>query len=85
MKFIQTNQQKQIWETLTGAVVKAATGKKLSPRENFALFLAGGPESLMGKDVEQRFVKYIQSNLATPNFKYVSPEKFFSSVRMLSK
>lgn len=74
-----------VWDLLTGAVAKAATGKKLTPRENFALFLAGSPESLMKQDVEQRFVKHIQSNLANPNFKYVSPEKFFSSVRMLSK
>jgi hypothetical protein len=75
----------QIWQLLTGAVVKAITGKKLTPRENFALFLAGSPESLMDRDTEQRFVKHIKTNLANPNFKYDTPGKFFASVRMTSK
>ena len=80
----------QIWQLLvstsfnelTNAVAKVAMGEKLSPRENFALNLAGTPRSLMKSETD--FVEYIKLNMGNPNFKYETPGKFFASVRMLA-
>jgi len=73
----------QIWQLLTNAVAKVAMGEKLSPRENFALNLAGTPRSLMKNETD--FVEHIKTNMDNPNFKYETPGKFFASVRVLSK
>jgi hypothetical protein len=47
----------QIWQLLTNAVAKVAMGEKLSPRENFALNLAGTGKTLMKN--ETSFVEKI--------------------------
>jgi len=72
----------QIWQLLTNAVAKVAMGEKLSPRENFALNLAGTTRSLMKNETD--FVGHIKTNMDNPNFKYGTPKQFFASVRMLA-
>ena len=73
----------QSWQLLTNAVAKVAMGEKLSPREFFALNLAGTERSLMKNEIP--FVEHIKTNMDNPNFKYETPGKFFASVRVLSK
>lgn len=72
----------QVWQLLTNAN-KVALCEKLSPRENFALNLAGTERSLMKNEIP--FVEHIKVNMDNPNFKYETPRKFFASVRMLAK
>ena len=71
----------QIWQLLTNAVAKVALCEKLSPRENFALNLAGTKQSLMKNETD--FVEHIKTNMDNPNFRYDTPQKFFAN--LLSK